>query len=416
MTKSNLGQDELLALLRDPSLKPESIVEEMECAGERGCTKENVALARDLLAQFSQEAPGAAPIDGEPLRRGAAELAVLPIALAAAVLRACAQGNRQELLREAATGRDKALAKEAKRELQRLKSRGVAVAEIAPSGAPVVRPAPDAEPTPCFASSIDAYGERAVWWTRPYRGGVEIVQAVLSDTKGIIAADRMILARKQFKQLLLRLPKAGVVSSAEISRDHARSLIAASTEEGSRNGFAPPPSFAESLASLGPALEVPEASPGTQIDFGPDGELPHALAGAALFADPLFSAWIPEEGPLRQAAVRVEEIAQGKLYVDEAQRKAAFDSAVDDHAQAYFTPQRRAKYAHRLFEMAHVLRADGRLDAARTAAAVARAITAADGAENPFCRGLFAHALEGLMRPRPPSAESPPLPTGLVTP
>ena len=36
MTKSNLGLDECLALLRDPSLRTESIVEEIECAGAGG--------------------------------------------------------------------------------------------------------------------------------------------------------------------------------------------------------------------------------------------------------------------------------------------------------------------------------------------------------------------------------------------
>jgi hypothetical protein len=54
MTKSNLGQDELLALLRDASLKPESIVEEMEFAGGKGCTAAQVSLARELLAQFAR--------------------------------------------------------------------------------------------------------------------------------------------------------------------------------------------------------------------------------------------------------------------------------------------------------------------------------------------------------------------------
>lgn len=416
MSKSNLHQDELLALLRDASLKPDSIAEEMECAGEAGCTPENVEAARELLARFAQPAEGAAPVDAQAARRGAAELSSLPFALAAAVLRACGEGSRQELLREAATGADRSLAKEAKRELQRLKQRGVAVAEIGPVGAPVLKPPPEAEPTPCFASSIDAYGERAIWWTRPYRGGIEIVQAVVSDTKGIIAVDRMILARKQFKQFLTKLPKGGVVSSAEISRDHARSLIAHAAEEGSKNGFAPPATYNEALASLGHAPEVPEVSPGMQIEFGSEGELPYAMAGAALFEDPLFAAWIPEEDVLRRAALRVEEISVSQLYIDDAQRKQAYESAIADHAQAYFTPERRVRYSARLHEMAHVLGADGRVDAARTAAAVARALATPEGGENnPFARALFAHALGALMRPRPPSPEAPPA-SSLITP
>jgi hypothetical protein len=404
MSQHNLSLEELLALLRDPSLREASIAEEMECAGATAPGAEQIASARALLSRFAGPAAGEAPVGHEILQAGAAELGVLPPLLASAILRACSEGGRQELLREAAVGRNKALAKEAKRELQRLKQRGVQVAALEMQGAPVVRPVPEAEPTPCWASSIDSYGERAVWWTRPYRNGVEVVQAVVSDVRGVIAVDRLILARKQFKQFLARLPKLGPVSSAEVSRDHARALIASSAEAGSRNGFAPPPTYAEALASLGHAPEVPEVSPGAAIDFGDDGELPHQLAGGALFSDPLFSAWIPEEEALRHAALKVEEVAMSQLYIDEKQRGAAFERALVDAAEAYFTPERRALYMQRLYEMAHVLKSDGRLDAARTSVAVARALSSPEGAQNPFCTALFSHALESLMKPRPPEA------------
>ena len=408
MTGHNLTLEELLALLRDPSLREASIVEEMECAGSTGTTSQHVTTARALLAQFAQVAEGAGPIDADATRRGSAELGNLPPLLGSAVLRACGEAGRQELLREAAVSANKGHAKEAKRELQRLKQRGVQVAEIGPQGAPLVKPAPEAEPTPCYASSIDAYGERAVWWTRAYRGGVEVVQAVTSDLRGVVAVDRLILARKQFKQFLARLPKLGPVSSAEISRDHARALIAAAAEAGIRAGFSPPPAYGEALASLGPGPELPEASPGTAIDFGEDGELAHSMAGAALFSDPLFAAWIPEEQSLRAAAVKVEEVARSQLYIDETQRNAAFESALADAAQDYFTAERRALYSARLYEMAHILKSDNRLDAARTAAAVARALTSVEGATTPFCRALFSHALETLMAPRPAEAADPP--------
>ena len=51
----NLTTIELLALLRDGSLKPESIAEEMECAGAHPCTAAQISEARDLLALLQQE-------------------------------------------------------------------------------------------------------------------------------------------------------------------------------------------------------------------------------------------------------------------------------------------------------------------------------------------------------------------------
>ena len=418
----NLGTAELLALLRDGSLKPESIAEEMECAGARRCTPAEIAQARDLLGRLAQErtaqstglqAEGAA---AEP--QVAREIAALPEPLALALVRAAGDAQRQEVLVELAGSPQKALAKEAKRELQRLKQRGVQVQELKPRGEPVLRPPPEAEAPACYASSIDAYGERAVWWSRATRAGVEVVQAVISDVKGILAIDALALSRRSFREFVKRLPRQGVVTSAEIPKDHARWLIAQAAEEGSRNGFSPPPAYADALRLLGPAPPEAPPPPGSSIEFGPDGELPHRLAGAALFADPLFMAWIPEEDAIRSFALKVDEVAVSRLYIDDAQRKQAFERTADDASAAYFTPQRRARYARRLVEMAHVLAAESRIDAARAALAVAHDLQGEQGARNPFCRALFTHAVEGRwQKPAEQQPAAPPVtPGGLITP
>src|SRR2546430_15305685 len=96
---------------------------------------------------------------------------------------------------------------------------------------------------------------------------------------------------------------------------------------------------------------------------------PYTTLFRSLFEDPLFMAWIPAEDDLRRFALRVDEIATSQLYIDAAQRQQALERAAADAAVAYFTPQRRALYARRLVEMAHVLASEKRLDAARTALA-----------------------------------------------
>ena len=418
----NLGTVELLALLRDGSLKPDSIAEEMACAGAHPCTAAQIAEARELLGLLQQErtaqsaglaAEGAAA-EPEVARR----ISSLPEPLALALVRAAGDAQRQDALVELAAAPQKALAKEAKRELQRLKQRGIQVQEIKPRGDSVLRPAPEAEAPPCYASSIDAYGERAVWWSRATRGGVEVVQAVISDVKGILAIDALALSRRNFRDFAKRLPRqGGVVTSVEVPKDHARWLIAQAAEEGSRNGFAPPPAYADALRILGPAPQDPPPPPAASIEFGPDGELPHRLAGAALFADPLLRTWIPEEEALRSFALKVDEIAVSRLFIDDDQRRAAFDRAADEAAEAYFTPQRRVRYARRLLETAHVLASENRLDAARAALAVSRDLATEQGAKDAFCKALFTHALEGRYRKdaaQPPAA--PPTTGGLITP
>jgi hypothetical protein len=416
----NLGTVELLALLRDGSLKPDSIAEEMECAGAHPCTAEQIVEARALLGLLHREQT--AQSAGLPAEGAAAEpevarrISALPEPLALALVRAAGEAQRQEALLELAAAPQKALAKEAKRELQRLKQRGFQVQELKPRGETVLKPPPEAEAPACYASSIDAYGERAVWWSRAARGGVEVVQAVVSDVKGILAIDALALSRRNFRDFAKRLPKqGGVVTSVEVPKDHARWLIAQAAEEGSRNGFAPPSAYADALRLLGPAPQQPPA-PAASIEFGPEGELPHRLAGAALFADPLFMTWIPEEEALRSFALKVDEISVSRLFIDDVQRKAAFDRAAEDAASAYFAPARRTRYERRLLEMAHVLASEGRLDAARTAVAVSRDLRGGEGANNPFCRALFSHALEGRWQKPAETPAAPATPGGLITP
>ncbi len=410
----NLTVDECLALLKDVSLRPESIAEEMECAGAPRPQPAQVQAARDALAKVQTEAVAqTAGLEGPDPQAVGAEIAALPEMLSLALVHAAGRAGRQEVLVGLATSPNRTLAKEAKRELQKLKQRGVQVQEIRPQGSPVLKPLPEGEAPACYASSIDAYGERAVWWTRPARQGVELVQVVLSDVKGILAADALALSRRSWREFVKRLPKEGVVTSVEIPKDHARQLIAEAEAAGARNGFSPPSAYADALRILGPAPSAPVPSPGAAIAI--EDETAHRMAGAALFEDPLFMAWIPEEDDLRRFALRVDEVATSQLYIDANQRHQAFERAAEDAAAAYFTPERRTRYARRLLEMAHVLAGVGRLDAARTAAAVSRSLE--NDATSPFCRALFTHALRGRLEDR--KAAEPPqpaTPSGLVTP
>jgi hypothetical protein len=407
----NLTVDECLALLKDASLRPESIAEEMQCAGVSRPQPAQVQAARDVLAKLQTEAVAqTAGLAGPDPREVAAAIAALPEMLALALVHAAGRASRQEVLHGLATSLNRALAKEAKRELQKLKQRGVQVQEIPPQGEPILKPLPEGEAPVCYASSIDAYGERAVWWTRPGRQGVEVVQVVISDLKGILASDALALSRRSWREFVKRLPHQGVVTTAEIPKDHARQLIADAESAGARNGFSPPPTYGDALRILGPAPAAPPPAPGLVVEL-PD-ELAHQLAGSALFEDPLFMSWIPEEDDLRRFALRVDEIATSQLYIDARQRQQAFERAADDAAASYFTPQRRALYAKRLVEMAHVLVSEKRVDAARTALAVSRALERE--ATNPFCRALFTHALQGRLDEK--AAPPQPTPSGLVTP
>src|SRR4051794_10791968 len=118
----NLGVDECLALLKDASLRPESIAEEMECAGLQRPHPAQVQTARDGLTKLQTEAVAQSAGLAEPDARAlAADIAGLPEMLALALVHAAGRAARQEVLVELATSKQRGLAKEAKRELQKLK-------------------------------------------------------------------------------------------------------------------------------------------------------------------------------------------------------------------------------------------------------------------------------------------------------
>ncbi len=408
----NLTVDECLALLKDASLQPASIAGEMECAGVPRPEAAQIQAARGTLSKLQTEAVAqTAGLAGPDAREVAAEIAALPPMLSLALVHAAGRASRQEVLVELATAPDRALAKEAKRELQKLKQRGVQVQELRPQGESVLRPLPEGEAPSCYVSSIDAYGERAIWWTRPARQGVELVQVVVSDQKGILAAEALALSRRSWREFEKKLPRQDVVASAEVPKDHARQLIAEAEAVGARNGFSPPPHYGDALRVLGPAPETAPPSPGLSVAVAD--EPARARDGAMLFDDPLFSSWIPGEEELRRFALRMDEVSTSQLYIDDAQRQQGFERAAEETASAWFTPERRALYARRLVEMAHVLASLGRSDAAEIAVAVSRALE--KDAANPFCRALFTHALRGRYAAdkRPHQAAAP---ARLVTP
>jgi hypothetical protein len=384
----NLEIEELLALLRDASLSPSSIAEEIECAGAEKCAHASLDRAREVLGHLSSDT-----ITLEP-KSAAEAIAALPDLLGSAILRAAAEGGKQEIIRQVALGANKALAKEAKRELQRLKQKGVEVAALAPQGKSIVKATEKDAPPACYASSIDAYGERAVWFAKAGRTGVDLAQVVLSDVKGIVAADAIPLSRKSYREFVKKLPRGNVVACAEVSPGHARILIAEAETAATRNHITPPAGYARALSVLGTAPDsIPD--PLADLEFGPDGELPHQLAGAALFADPLFLAWIPEEEPLRAFTAKVEEVKASAL--DDAQKTDAVKEHTKAAAAAYFNDVRKPRYARRLREMAYLLRAEKRIDAARAALAIARALEGQGGTADHFCEALFGRSHEALI-------------------
>lgn len=380
----------VLALLKDPNLESRQIAE------ATGTLREEAARAARLVLGMSRATRPA-------------DVVTLPPTLGLAVLRAAEAAGRADVLAALAGGPSKDVAKEAKRCLHLLRARGVVVPEAprAPTPAPVLAAEP---PLPCYASSIDSHGERAVWVARNVPGkGVEVAQAVLSDVQGIVELQVGLLGRKEYrnfgKDIAERGRNMGII---EVPRAQALALVADSRR---LNGAArPPPAGADAwLARLGPA--EPVVDPSGRFPPLPEDEERSAVAESGRLHElPLLRGWLAEEDALRALAHKLDEIAVSSLYIDDQQRTEQSARVLADAVKACFgDEERRVRWAGRVFSVAAHLADSGDALHARLAAAAARALARGeDPARIPFARLLVEKAFPAAPADAEPRAPGPP--------
>jgi formiminotetrahydrofolate cyclodeaminase len=383
--------DRLLALLRDPN------VASAEIAAAAGVTREDAGRAARLITTMA--------------RVQAEEAATLPAPLAAAVLRAAVAAGRVDLAVALAARPEKELSKDAKRLLHHLRARGVAVPELPRPAAPAPAPALAEPPPACYASTLDGSGERAVWLPRSLPGrGIEVAQAVLSDERGIVELQLGTLGRKEWRAFVKGLLQRGAeMGVAEIERERAHALVAAARSLNGPSGTRLPDGADLWLTQLGPAPALPR--PGAGLPALLPEEEAAALAGsAALHALPLLRGWLADPAFLREAARRLDESAASPLELTPEQRLERQRALLQASAEAYLTPERRARLADRLLDVAEHLGRSGQAEPSRAAAAAGRALAAGrPAAEIPFALGLVEKAFP--RGPAPAGAPfDPPLP------
>jgi hypothetical protein len=362
----------LLAMLRDPN------VESGQIAEVAGVPREEAGRAARLLMTLA--------------RVKAEEVATLPPPLAAAVLHAAALAGRVDLVASLAAREEKELAKEAKRQLHRLKLRGLAIPEP-PAPAPTLTPPPEPRPA-AYGSTFDGNGERAVWLPRNVPGrGLEVAQAVCSDQRGLVELHLGLVGRKEWRTFVKGLLDRGATMGvAEIEWGEAHARIAAARALNERSGLRAPDGADQWLGQLGspPPLSDPAAALPV-LEAG--AELAALAASAALHDHPLLRGWLGEEPFLREVAARLDELEKSPLTLDAVQKGERQRVEVQEAVERYFTPGRRARLAGRLVEVAAWFAHAGLPDQSAQAAAAARALVAgAPPSQIPFASRLIEKA------------------------
>lgn len=306
----------------------------------------------------------------------------LPEALAAAVLEAAVLEGVPALPEALSGSAVKPLAKAAKKALYRLRSRGVAVAEpprpAAPEAPRAAAPAPDT--LPAMASTITSAGERALVLARPLKGGgVEMVQALLTDVQGVVELRVGETSRGNWRRILKEAQERD--GTVEMPQHEAAALLAeaAGTNLRSRTPF--PPELDVALRHFG-VQPQPEPTP---LPPPEPEDVRRALEGDVLHATPELSTWLPPEPEVKRLLQKLDEVMHSPLALSDVQRQEQLQAAVYAVARDFVAnPEARQRYALRLWRMADYFERTARPHEAEVARGEARRLF--HGAEEPFSR------------------------------
>ncbi|HME91501.1 MAG TPA: hypothetical protein VKE49_08760 [Myxococcaceae bacterium] len=372
-------------------------------------------LAQSLLEDDAHP-PG---FDAEELERArrlarsipsasASDVESLPEPLAQAVLEASVRSRDPRLADQLSSSAHKAIAKAAKKSLYQLRSLGVSPPERAETRAAPAAPVAPAEELPSLLSAVTGEGQQALVIPRVLRGGgLELLQIITSDEKGITGFTADEIGRSAYRKHL-RENKAGRVAPAvEIAREEARQILASAAALNVASGTPYPAGADQALRHLGVA-----AHPGEQAIPPPEPEDERlATQSAQLHSEPEMQPWLPPEPEIRLLAAKMEQVTHSPLELTEAQRSEQTLALFHNAARAFFTPEMRKLYARRLWRMGTFFERSARQKQAEIALAEARRLF--HGPVEPFSRFgefLFEKVLWLSQRARAGEMPEPPVP------
>jgi len=326
----------------------------------------------------------------------------LPAELALAALEAAVAMRRSGPAEKLSMHPDREVAKAARRALYRLRSAGIPVPERvrAPDTSPPPPPPAVAGPLQGFATLPDGTGQRAMLLAQPVRGGVEVVEALVSDELGLLSVSRAEMGRSAWRKVAQKLEMDRLLP---LSAEEGRALLAEAVRRNLATRTAFPPDSDVSLRHLGvetatgalPPLPAPE-----------DGDAALAMEGGALHREPEFAGWLPPESELKRLALRLDELRTSPLALSPEQQAEALRDRIRSQAEEFFDPRHRQLYARRLWAVSEALERRGAEHLARVARATARRLFHdSPGLFPPFAEQLFTKVL--ALMGRPPGARGP---------
>ncbi len=333
--------------------------------------------------------------------------------IARAAIEAARAASRPDVLWALSGHPAREIGKAARRALHLLRARGVEVGERpAAPAAPVTLAKTEEASEACRTTPVDGFGDRALWIPLKRMQGFELWELILSDERGVVEAHRVEVSRKQLRAHFASLPQGGV-GIYELPLERAAGFLAeAITLGGEPRALTEARQLLDRLGGGDQAKAIPTSAAAAP----PADEALRLAESAQLFDEPEARTFVPAEELLRELAAKLDEIDVSPLLLDERQKTERRQHVLDQAVEGYFTPERRARYARRLFELSDLWASEAREVLAARAAATARHLAGPGPIlESPFARRMF-HRVFG-----PPPAAPPPEPEktakgGLILP
>jgi len=324
---------------------------------------------------------------------------------------------------EAAERGEGAVRKAARRGLNVLKARGVAVPE--PTRVSAVTGAKSAEQTEAFLLSPDSMGNVLIAiTTRSLTSRGKVVFVYLNDELGVHRVDVGELSQSQLKDALAKALPGARYKAVTVPVEWARRRIADARARHAERKIPEPLGFARAESLLGPvpseAVPHPFDAEGFELSLEDAAEM--VKNSAQLHNLPELAGWFPDKGAVDELFAFVGKALSeaGHDPTQEPPAEALRNAMTEQIAAAtdrYFTPERRAQLVVALKDAAlSALARDGeeiglQLSALAKVAAEAGLITNPPR-EIPFLRGYFEKAVsllamqnQGRIRiPVPPKA------------
>lgn len=273
---------------------------------------------------------------------------------------------------------DKAVAKELRRSLHRLRSSGLAPAAVPQKKAQQVASKSQAlPPYAALATNIDPYGDRLLHYVAMLPGGgLQLMRLLAEDTVGIEKCDVLRLGRKEWSEIKETFLAAEDVVYAEIDPLYCRQLIWEYADRNRQSGTPLPREFVLARSWLGKGEEHLPCPVYTYLPVEEiSAQMPLLLPGSeALLRTKEMASWSFPQEPLLAAARELQERRSSPVWISELakaeQEERIRASALENIMEGDF----RQVFIRRLEETAYIFYLTGKGKESRQALAVAVAL------------------------------------------